>query len=84
MDENPILEAGVPAQTPAVLGVFVISCKKCTRSYELHGTEERLARALEAEGWIREGDGMVCPHGCYAVRETPVYNKAREQARRCQ
>ncbi len=64
-------------------GVFVISCCKCLRSYELHGTQDRLALALLAEGWVKGANGMdmICPR-CPCASDSRPLNKSRELARR--
>jgi len=62
-------------------GAFLISCGKCLRSYEIHGTPAKLELALLAEGWLEESGKMVCP-SCPAPRELPNYNKTNEIARR--
>ena len=62
-------------------GAFLISCGKCLRSHEIHGTAAKLEQALLAEGWLEESGKMVCPN-CPAPRELPNYNKTKEIARR--
>ncbi len=61
-------------------GAFLLECSKCLRSYEIHGHQERLELALEAEGWREDGGRNVCPR-CPVHRELPTYNKTRENAR---
>lgn len=78
-ETSPIAEAG--AASAEVPGVYIISCFKCTREYELHGRKSLLALNLDYEGWVRIGERMVCPR-CPCASETPKYNKAREEARR--
>lgn len=61
--------------------VFLIECFKCLRKYELHGRESILAVCLENEGWVRDGEKMICPW-CLAPRDLPVYNRKRQAERR--
>jgi hypothetical protein len=71
-------EARSPAERP---GIFILTCGKCTLTLELHGREDILSLRVEAAGWSRDGDAMVCPK-CPAPREQQAFNRAREQQRR--
>jgi len=68
------------ARSPDRPGVFILACSKCTRELELHGREDILSLRIEAAGWVRHGDVMVCQR-CPAPREQ-AHNKARERERR--
>lgn len=63
-------------------GVFLISCYKCCREFELHGRQSLISSALIAEGWVKSADrrGMICPYCPCATGE--LYNKSRELARK--
>ncbi len=80
MDQGPQSETA-PVYFTDDPGVFIIECYKCVRKYEIHGRESILAICLTDEGWVRDGNKMVCPH-CVAPRELPVYNRARELTRK--